>query len=195
MKILNKYPVLADVVQLGENSIQFKFKKTPYFDNNKDLFIVNVWGLKIVGDDIKAWIEALKEQHANSETVLTVEDYGMEIFTGNFDEHPDWGSWGTTFVPFGFETYDTGYILKTQEDWDRELLQCIKMKVSEKMYQSVTDPDFRDWIYKHCESQFKYTVLNESQQRRIENILDKVNQLEASKFYLIFAHDSKFEID
>ena len=165
MKILNKYPVLADLIRTGENSFQFKFKKTSYFDYDQDLFAVNIHGLKVFGDDFQSWMDAVREEHLNSSTVLTAEGRSLEIFVGDFDEHPDWGSWGTTFVPIGFETYDTEYILKTQDDWDRELLNNIKGKVSEKMYQSVTDPDFRDYVQRHCEEQLTHAILSDIQKK------------------------------
>lgn len=195
MKILNKYPVLADIIKLGENSIQFKFKETPYFDQCKDLFVVNVFGLKMFGDDLHGWVEAVKKEHGNGPTVLTIEDDGMEIYRGNFDEDPDWGSWGGTFVPFDFETYNTEYKVKTQDDLDHQLVCNIKMKVYEKMFQSVTDPDFRESIREYCQSQLKYTMPDEPQQKRMQDILNKVSHLEATDFYNIFVHDFRFEID
>ncbi|MGU3373416.1 hypothetical protein [Chryseobacterium sp. M5A1_1a] len=193
MKIINKYPVFADVVQIGESSYQFKFKESPCFDHGLDFFVVNIYELKIPDYYVEKWIENVKEDHLNMNSVITIDENKMEIFTGNFNEE-EWGDWCTSFSAFEFESYDTQYIQKTQKDWDDELLLTVRIQVLEKMCRSVTDQNFRQWLKEYCEDTLYKTVLQEKQRKRLTEILEKINTLNASSFYDIFVWKSKFEI-
>ncbi len=192
MKIINTYPVFADVTQIGEQSFQFKFKNSKCFDHAGDLFVVNVHGMLI--DNVEEWIKAVKADHINMDSVITVEGNTMEIFTGNFDKD-QWGEWCTSFSPFEFESFDTKYIQKEQKDWYDELLLAIRMQVVEKMFRSVTASDFRSFVEKYCEAHIVKTQLKTKQQERLREILKKVSQLNASRFYDIFVWKSTFKTD
>ncbi|MCW1963983.1 hypothetical protein [Chryseobacterium viscerum] len=192
MKIINKYPVFSDIIQLGDTSFQFKFKKSKCFDHAADLFVVNIQGVII--QNVEEWISAIKADHINMNSVITVDGNAMEIFTGNFDED-QWGDWCTSFSPFVFESYDTKYIQKEQKDWDDELLLTVRMQVMEKMCRSVTASDFRKFIQEYCEADLSKAELKTIQRERLKEILEKINKLNASSFYDIFVWKSTFQID
>jgi hypothetical protein len=192
MKIINKYPVFADVVQTGVQSFQFKFKNSTCFDHAGDLFVVNIHGVRIY--NAEEWINAIKADHINMNSIITVEGNTMEIFTGNFDKD-QWGDWCTSFSPFQFESYDTKYIQKEQKDWDDELLLTVRMQVLEKMFRSVTASDFRSFVQEYCEVNLSKTELKTKQRERLNEILDKISKLNASSFYDIFVWKFAFEID
>jgi len=192
MKIINKYPVFADIIQIGDASFQFKFKNSKCFDHAGDLFVVNVHGLII--QNVEEWINVIKDDHINMDSVITVDGNAMEIFTGNFDED-QWGDWCTSFPPFEIESYDTEYIRKEQKDWDDELLLTIRMQVMEKMFRSATASDFRSLVQEYCEINLSKAELKEKQKERLKEILEKVNKLNSSNFYDIFVWKSTFKID
>ncbi|WP_213278126.1 hypothetical protein [Chryseobacterium indologenes] len=192
MKIINKYPVFADVIQTGEKSFQFKFKNSKCFDYSGDLFIVNIHGMLI--NNVEEWIKAIKADHINMDSVITFDENVMEIFTGKFDED-QWGDWCTSFSPFNFESYDTKYIQKEQKDWDDELLLTIRMQVMEKMSRSVTAADFRSFVQEYCEINLSKAELQEKQREKLKETLEKISKLNASSFYDIFVWQSAFKID
>ncbi|AYN04053.1 hypothetical protein [Flavobacterium sp. 140616W15] len=104
MKIINKYPILAEVQQLDENSILLKFVDYNRIGRNENVFV-----LKIIRKDIARSINLINECHLNYPTVV-VDDGELTFYNGNMDESPDWGDWtssfGLTYEKYEFELID-----------------------------------------------------------------------------------------
>lgn len=191
MKIINKYPVFVNVVRIGKESFQFKFKKSVCFDYGEDFFVVNLHKLKI-HQDVEQWMKAIKDDHINMESVITINGNMLEIFTGSFDESL-WGDWCTSFSPFEFESYTTMYVQKEQKDWEDELLLTVRMKVLEKMHQYVLTPDFRNNVNEYCTDKVSRTGLRPGQKERLTNILEKISKLNALEYHNVFVRKMKFD--
>ncbi|MCS4305508.1 hypothetical protein [Chryseobacterium sp. BIGb0232] len=193
MKIINKYPVFVNVVRIGKESFQFKFKKSLCFDYGEDFFVVNFHGLKI-HQDAEEWIKFIKEDHMNMDSVITIDGNTMEIFTGSSEEYL-WGDWCTSFSPFEFESYDTRYVQKEQKDWEDELLLTVRIQVLEKMRQYVMSPDFRDKIHEYCTGHVRKANLKPKQRERLTDVLEKISKLNAGNYYDIFVRKGRFDIN
>lgn len=193
MKIINTYPVFVNVVRIGKESFQFKFKKSRCFDYGEDFFVINFHGLKI-HQDAEAWIKSVKEDHINMDSVITITGNTMEIFTGSSDESL-WGDWCTGFPPFEFERYETMYVQKEQKDWEDEFLLTVRMQVLEKMRQHVMSPDFRNKIYEYCTDDVLKTGLKSRQRERLTDILEQISKLNAWDYYDVFVQKSRFDIN
>lgn len=192
MKIINTYPVFVNIVRIGKESFQFKFKKSLCFDDGEDFFVVNFHGLKI-HQDAEEWIKFIKDDHMNMDSVITIDGNTMEIFTGSSEEYL-WGDWSTSFSPFEFESYDTRYVQKEQKDWEDELLLTVRMKVLEKMRQHVMSPEFRNQIHEYCTDDVLKTGLKSRQRERLTDVLEEINKLNAWDYYEIFVRKRRFDI-
>lgn len=192
MKIINQYPVFVNVVRIGKQSFQFKFKKSVCFDYGEDVFVINFHGLKI-HQNVEEWIKAIKDDHLNMESVITIDGNMMEIFTGSFDESL-WGDWCTGFSPFEFESYTTMYVQKEQKDWEDELLLTVRLKVLEKIHQYVLTPDFRNNVNEYCTDKVSRAGLTTIQKERLIDILGKISKLNAWDYYDVFVRKGRFDI-
>ncbi|WP_160138952.1 hypothetical protein [Chryseobacterium sp. c4a] len=192
MKIINKYPVFVNVVRIGKESFQFKFKKSLCFDEGEDFFVVNFHGLKI-HQDAEECIKSIKNDHLNMDSVITIDGNTMEIFTGSFEESL-WGDWCTSFSPFEFERYDTMYVQKELKDWEDELLLTVRMQVLEKIRQHVMSPEFRNKIHEYCTDDILKIGLEPMQRETLTDVLEKINKLNAWDYYEVFVRKGRFDI-
>jgi len=99
MKIINKYPILAEVRKIDEDSILLKF-----IDKYLNVQNENVFMLQITGKDMAKNISLIIEYHLNFPTVI-VDDGELTFYSGDLNESPDWGDWTSAFS-LSFEKYD-----------------------------------------------------------------------------------------
>jgi len=101
MKIINKYPILAEVQKLDEDSILLKFVDDNHIGRSENIFM-----LKIIRKDIAKSIDLINEYHLNYPTVV-IDDGELTFYNGNLNESPDWGDWtsafGLTYENYEFE--------------------------------------------------------------------------------------------
>ena len=103
MKVINKYPILTEVLKIDENSILLKFEDDFHYGRNEDVFM-----LTIIGKNIAESIGLINEHHLNYPTVIADEVLELIFYSGHLKESPDWGDWTSAFS-LPFEKYEAEF--------------------------------------------------------------------------------------
>ncbi len=185
MKVLNELPILVEVAGTNENAIRLKFVSTQYFDTDKYIFILN-----ISGNNISQNIGSVKDRHLNTPTVVVDEVAEVEFYSGYLDESPDWGDW-TSGISIAFTSYSGEFTLKTQEDWNNELVYVLGDRVRTAAFQSTIDSGFRESTAKQMLDLIKKARISEEVKERLASLLSKLNELDDCTFYNMFITDYK----
>ncbi|MGF2413803.1 MAG: hypothetical protein ACQUYJ_15835, partial [Ferruginibacter sp.] len=183
--IINKYSILTDVQKVNENAILLKFSSNQYFDTKEEIYGLNIWG-----ENISQSISLIKEQHLNTPTVVIDEISELTFYSGNLDESPDWGDWMSDFS-LSFDSYEGDFMLKTQEDWDNELLYLIGDRVRTAAFQSKIDSEFRKLTTKQMLYLINDAQIVSAVRKKLAALLSKLNELDDYSFYSLFIDNYK----
>ncbi len=180
LKIINQYSVMTEVQKIDENKILLKFQNSQYFDIEEEIY-----ELTIQGNEIAKNIEQIKYDHLDSPTVIVDEINYLDFYSGNLDEHPDWGDWNL-HLSIGFEQYSGKFSKKTSEDWKNELKYIISDQVNTEAFQRVTSFDFRNTKYLQTKKMIEDAEIDPKIKDELMSALHKIQSFDDSKFYSIF---------